>query len=59
MADVLSVIADILKQDKQQKREHFRMMRSSEETERKRSRSHLRTMGASWGWKNARWKERV
>ena len=27
MADVLSVIADILKQDKQQKREHARMMR--------------------------------
>ena len=27
MADVLSVIADVLKQDKQQKREHNRMMR--------------------------------
>ena len=27
MADVLNVIADIIKQDKQQKREHARMMR--------------------------------
>ena len=27
MADVLSVIADVLKQDKQQKREHNKMMR--------------------------------
>ena len=47
MADVLSVIADIIKQDKQQKREHNKIMR---EVKKKMKEAEVSEEEGAWGW---------